>query len=138
MTAQASELLIYKNKEYAMAEEPLEQYLSNMSEAPIFVSPNTSCWRGYFGKWKIKKDRLYLIDLKAYREEGEVVGVEFIFPGQSEVFAEWYSGEIRVPIGEMLEYVHVGYFSVFEEDMFLEIDKGVLKHIRMVDNRNEL
>ena len=41
---------------------------------------------------------------------------------------KWYTGE-------MLRYVHMGYASVYETDIFLEFEKGVLINKRVVDNR---
>ena len=38
--------------------------------------------------------------------------------------AEWYSGVLRIPKGEVLEYVHGGYGSKFERDLFITIEKG--------------
>ena len=40
------------------------------------------------------------------------------------MFADWYSGTLRVPLGEMLAYVHGGFASTFERDMFIEIVRG--------------
>lgn len=50
-----------------------------------------------------------------------------IFPDFPErVFAHWYSGTIRIPQGKELEYVHGGYASVFERDLFLDVERGVV------------
>jgi hypothetical protein len=57
-----------------------------------------------------------------------------IFPNQKKVFAEWFSGEIKIPQGKMLHYEHMGYISIFEKDLFLEFKKGVLYNKREVDN----
>ena len=42
------------------------------------------------------------------------------------MFAHWFSGEIRVPQGRLLEYVHAGYASKYQADLLLQIEKGVL------------
>lgn len=49
-----------------------------------------------------------------------------LFPERSQVFAEWFSGVIRVPNGEMLEYIHAGYCSIYENDLFLKFENGIL------------
>ena len=41
-----------------------------------------------------------------------------LFPGQSEVFASWVNGKLKIQSGELLEYVHMGYESVFEGDIY--------------------
>ncbi len=133
MTAQARERLIFKGNEISMAAEPLSQYLQNINDIK-FVSPSTSCWRGYFGKWEIKDSKLYLIGLKAYIEGYREVGINYLFPEQKEVFANWFNGEIRIPQGEMLEYVHMGYASMYESDLFLIFEKGILVNQYEVDN----
>lgn len=43
-----------------------------------------------------------------------------------EVFANWYYGEIRIPQGEQLDYVHMGYGSMFKRDLFLNVVDGVV------------
>ncbi len=137
MTAQAAEEITYKGKKYYMATEPLEQYLEGLKDKPALIAPNTACWRGYYGTWKVKYGKLYLIDLVCYAEEYKEMGMEYLFPDQKVVFAEWFTGEIRIPQGEMLEYVHMGYESVFENDLYLKFDKGVVVDEWVVDNRIE-
>lgn len=136
MTAQAHERLIFKGNETSMAAEPLNQYLQNINDIK-FVSPSTACWRGYYGQWEIKDSKLYLIGLKAYIEGYREVGINYLFPGQKEVFANWFNGEIRIPQGEMLEYVHMGYASMYESDLFLVFEKGILVNQYHVDNEAE-
>ncbi len=137
MTAQAGDIIIYKGKKYQMATEPLNDYLDTRDDIK-FESLNTACWRGYYGKWKIKYKKLYLIKLSAFLEDSRSVGIEYLFPGQKEVFAQWFTGEIRIPIGEMLEYVHMGYYSVFEKDLILEFQHGILISEKEIDNRELL
>jgi hypothetical protein len=61
--------------------------------------------------------------------------MERLFPNQKEVFADWFSGEIRVPRGEMIYYIHAEYASEYEEDLMLVFDKGVLVKQYVIDNR---
>lgn len=136
MTAQAHERLIFKGDEISMAAEPLNQYLQNRNDIK-FTSPSTACWRGYYGQWEIKDNKLFLIELKAYVEEYREVGLNYLFPGQKEVFANWFNGEIRIPQGEMLEYVHMGYASMYESDLFLVFENGILVNQYEVDNEEE-
>lgn len=135
MTAQFREHLKYNGKEYGMAAEPLYPYLK--SNGIEFESMTSACWRGYFGKWEIKNNKLFLVDLVAFIEGYKDVGLEYLFQGQNEVFAEWFNGELRIPQGEMLQYIHMGYASIYEEDLFLDIQNGVLMSSRIVDNRGK-
>ena len=110
-----------------MCSEPLSDYFEMAGESPDFAEMNTACWRGYVGEWEVLDGRLYLIGLDAYLASGEETNIETIFPGFPErVFAHWYSGRIRIPEGKLLDYVHMGYASVYERDVFLDFEKGVL------------
>jgi hypothetical protein len=98
------------------------------------VMASTSCWRGYIGTWEIVEDKLYLIELKGYPGNNKRFTMNSLFPNQERVYAEWYSGEIKIPQGKMLHYEHMGYMSLFEKDLFLEFNKGMLVGSREVDN----
>ncbi len=134
MTAQRGDTLLYKGEEVRMATEPLKPYLINRG-GKYFHSNSTNCFRGYFGKWEITESKLYLIDFEAYIGDGEVVNLSYLFPDQRKVFANWYSGEIRIPQGKILEYVHIGYESIYEEDVLLKFREGNLFEERIIDNR---
>ncbi|NLJ06758.1 MAG: hypothetical protein GX437_03705 [Sphingobacteriales bacterium] len=136
MTAQAGERLLYKGEETWMAAEPLNQYLKKRDDIK-FISPSTACWRGYFGKWEIYDNKLYLVGLKAYLEGYREVGLNYLFPGQNKVFADWFSGKIRIPQGELLDYVHMGYASLYERDLILVFENGLLINEFIVDNEEE-
>ncbi len=132
MTAQAGEKLLYGGEEYWMAAGPLDRYLRNKEIE--FACPSTACWRGYYGTWEIKNSMLFLVGLVAYVKGYKEVGIDFLFPGQKEVFASWFSGEIRIPTGKMLEYVHMDYCSRYEKDNFLTFENGILITKRVVYN----
>ena len=138
MTAQMSETLIYKGEKLNLCTNPLEIYLSSVPPAVAFCSTCTALWRGYTGTWTIEGGRLYLVKLAGTVRRAEViedVGLSHLFPDYPDgVFAHWYSGEIRCPMGEMLKYVHGGYGCSFEQDLFIEIKNGVVIHERVVSN----
>lgn len=136
MTAQVGERLIYEGEELWMssypelpAEHPRVVYLGfdEMKigdDVPSFVF-STACWRQYVGTWELRDGRLYLNDVKgSYR-----------MTGGEPIFAEWVSGVLRVPRGKVLSYVHMGFETVTEEDLFFSIEKGVLVKTWTVDNR---
>jgi hypothetical protein len=133
MTAQAYEKLIYRNEEHKIATEPLEKYLSS-NDKPKFSYKSTDCWRGYVGTWEIKSNKLYLIDLVGFTEN-EDVGMDYLFKNQTKVFADWYSGELKVPQGEMIKYSHRGHFSIYEKDIIFNFNQGNLIDQKIVDNR---
>ncbi len=50
------------------------------------------------------------------------------------VFAEWFSGELICPIGEMLKYVHRTFHSIYEKELHLFIKDGVVTYSFLVTN----
>lgn len=139
MTAQSMEMIFFKNQKLYMATEPLQPYLDSLAEKPRFFPNSTSCWRGYHGTWEIRDNRLLLIHLVCYRADLKIgkiweVDMDFLFPGQIEVFADWFTGEIRIPQGDLLEYVHGGYDSTYEKDLFLDFKEGYLVSYNYVNN----
>ena len=138
MTAQASERLIYGGKDIRLCTNPLSLYLKQTGIK--FESPSTACWRGYIGTWEIIEsagvERLYLVELSAHRSYEEIVGVSDIFPGFDRVFAHWFTGELRCPQGELLNYVHGGYASTYEYDLLMDFKQGVLVNTHARHNEN--
>lgn len=140
MTAQEREILHYNGETYWLSTEPLKPLLDIIGDdffddkGPSIITICTACKRGYIGTWEIVEDKLFLIELKGYPEENEQFSMDILFPNQKKVFAEWFSGEIKTPQGEMLHYEHMGYMSIFEKDLFLKFNKGMLVGRREVDN----
>ena len=135
MTAQIAEKLLYQGRRVAMLTNPLTDYFALGGFNPRFESRSTALWRGYVGGWEIVDDRLYLVSLDGTLEDGTDATLETVFPGfPDRVFAHWYSGSVRIPQGKQLEYVHMGYASKFEQDLFLEIERGVVVATRVRQN----
>jgi len=110
-----------------MCTTPLCDYFAMGGFNPRFKLNSTALWRGYVGSWEIVDDRLYLIGLNGTLEDGSKASLATIFPEFPErVFAHWYSGMIRIPQGKRLEYVHMGYGSIFERDLLLDVERGVV------------
>lgn len=110
-------------------------------------------WRGYVATWQIDGDRLMLVKIEQSFQTAPVpkdrkdwdrwapnwelreVPIDLVLPGKTlPLIAEWYSGRLRIPQGEMLDYVHMGYASRFERDTFLEFKNGVLVSRADIDN----
>ena len=90
--------------------------------------------RGYIGTWKIRNKKLYLISLLGFVDNNEKVDLNYLFPNKIEVFAGWYSGDIRIPEGELLKKINLGYASVFEKDRILSFKEGILISETVKDN----
>jgi hypothetical protein len=91
----------------------------------VAVTRSTACWRRYVGTWEIRQGRLYLIRL---------VG-QYELAGVGPLFADWFTGVLRIPRGEVLLYVHMGFGSLHEEELHIRIEAGVVVDRRIVDNR---
>lgn len=138
MTAQIPERLRYRGRTYDMCTEPLRAWLRFGGRAPAFQAVHTACWRGYQGRWLVADDRLYLTHIDAHLEDGTPVTLAMLFPGHPKrVFAHWYTGEVRCPVGECVEYVHAGYASRYERDLILAFEGGELVGERIVGPERE-
>jgi len=128
MTAQIGERLCYDGRDLSMCSQPLSDYFTLAGARPAFDTRIcTALWRGYVGTWEIRDGHLYLIGLSGTLKDGTQANLATVFPDFPErVFAHWYSGQLRVPQGKQLEYVHMGYASTYEEDLLIEIEKGVV------------
>jgi hypothetical protein len=89
---------------------------------------STACWRGYIGTWEIKDGRFYLND---------VVG-RYKKVSKKPLFLEWFSDVLIVPKGKILCYVHMGFESVYEEEVHIVIKKGsVVKEIEICNGKKQ-
>lgn len=133
MTAQSREILTYNGKKTGIAIEPLKLYLEKNSIR--FLPASSACWRGYQGFWEVKDGKLYLTRLIANIEEYKEVGLDYLFPGQDEAFAQWFTGEIRIPKGKKLESEDSEYISIYEKELVLKFADGELVDEKIIDNK---
>ena len=133
MTIQAGDILSYNGKKTTIATEPLKPYLETRSDVS-FIFKSTVLVRGYIGTWKIKNKKLYLVALVGFIENNEKVDFKYLFPNKTEVFADWFSGDIRIPEGDLLQKINIGYASVFARDRLLNFNKGILISETLKDN----
>lgn len=84
---------------------------------------NTACWRGYVATWEIRDGHLYLVAIQG----------RYGFREGEPLLAEWFTGELRVPRGKMVFYVHMGFGSRYERELFIQIEKGVVGARREID-----
>ena len=135
MTAQVAEKLLYMGERHAMCEQPLAMYFELAGVNPDFNGASTALWRGYIGSWEVIDDRLYLVGLAGQLNDGTQANLSTLFPIYPDrVFAHWYSGKTRLPQGKLLKYVHAGYGSIYERDLFLHFENGVLTKTELIEN----
>jgi hypothetical protein len=135
MTAQTPERLLYEGQEVPLCTEPLEDFFALTGDRPQLQIASTALWRCYEGSWEITDGRLYLIGIEGTLINGQPLTLQAIFPGCGErVFAHWYRGEMRVPRGPRLHYVHGGYGSTYAYDLLITVEAGVVVKTRLRKN----
>ncbi len=135
MTAQLHESLILEGERMSMAFCPpipedhpriVKLTEEEMKELDLpYLLFSTACWRGYIGHWEIKDGRFYL---------RKIAGCYKVI-GDEPIFADWFSGIIKVPKGKLLHYVHMEFESVFEQELHIAIEKGKVVSSCVIDNR---
>jgi len=135
MTAQYPDLINYQGKQYPLFSNPLDSYFNEHNPRPDLKALSTANWRGYIAEWEIEDNALYLDNLRGwidgdhrtYAVNACEIGIENLFHGvfNGPVKATWFPGTLRIPQGELLEYVHMDYESVYDQDILLTIEKDV-------------
>lgn len=129
-TAQMPDKIIYNGKEYDLFSNPLEKYfMQNPDKRPQNGSFITSLWRGYVATFEVEGNELYVKDIEVLKnsagDEGAWKSVmNEIFPGQTSVKVDWLTGVLVIPNGELKEYIHMGYASIYDNYLLLKIENG--------------
>ncbi len=132
MTNQVQEKLIYEGSEYSIPlclpfpsdDTRIKKFENGEFDDSEGIFTSTMCWRQYIGSWEIKAGRLYLVKLEGkYQLEVEEA-----------IFADWYSGEISLPHGELLDCnVELGFQLKYEQELIIKITDGVVTETKVVD-----
>ena len=125
MTAQMHERLVFDGVETSTPccpPVPIHaRIVRRQADALLYWS--TACKRGYQGTWEIREGRFYLAGLTGC----------FELVGSDPLLAEWYTGVLRVPRGEVL---HLRFGSaVYEAEVHIQIQRGLVVGTRVIDNR---
>lgn len=144
-TGQIADLLIVEKDTFPIFSNPLEPYLEQKGVRyfpELEGCGSTACWRGYRAIWTIERDSLYLLAIQSchkgpFCQNTKDANLKIMFGPKCKndrVFASWFSGTIRQPLGELVWYVHMGYGSIFESDNFYEITNGNIEKEYKIDN----
>jgi hypothetical protein len=140
MTAQSPDIIIINNEKHALLTNPLEAYRETHRPDIIFLEdhPNTACYRGYVAEWEIDEGNLFLLNVignVSYKGRGSNYNIfhdkvpatlcEIFGKEDERVHATWFTGELRVPKGEMTDYKHYGYASNYSGYLIIPVEKGV-------------
>jgi len=137
MTSQIQEILVLHGMTMGMEVQPLDSYFELSGEPSPFVAPHKDNWRGYVGKWTIEDNKLYLIELSGFGND-KPLGMQSIFPNQDRVFADWFSGEIKIASGvdHFILSIFYGVDSEFQVDWYLIIRNGIVVSTRILEDRD--
>ena len=81
---------------------------------------STACWRRYMALWKIREGKLYLTGFAGRYE----------LTGGDPLFADWFSGEIRLSKLEAETYAHMRYVTRVEREIILRMENGVVVSVK--------
>lgn len=131
-TAQLPDLLIDGNDTVAIFCNPLEQYLAKKDKREFcgeeLCWTSTGCYRGYQAIWTIQNDSLFLLKVRIDDDpdNDKYFDLKKEFKTNKKVFANWFTGEIISPRGDLLQYIHFGYASIYEKEKRFYISNGNL------------
>lgn len=138
-TGQQPDRIIYKGKEYRLNSNPLEAYFKQFPDKrPKSGLINTSLWRGYIATFEVIDSSIFVVDIsiEVYDKENKLKKksvFDSVFPGQKAVRLDWFTGILVLPYGNIVNYVHMGYASTFENYILLEVDAGTFSKSRELD-----
>ncbi len=138
-TAQYPDKIIYQGKEYSLHSNPLESFFEKHPERkPRGGVMSTALWRGYVATFEVRDGQLFLKDIEIQVQDSTSTDFDTVwksvrakvFPNQAEIKIDWLSGLLVIPHGKLVNYVHMGYGSTYENYILLEVDKGDVKQER--------
>lgn len=142
-TAQDPDKIWYEGKLYSMQTNPMEPYFAkNPGKLPRSGIVSSGLWRGYIATFEIANGGLFLRDIAIMAENPEkqhdyimksVIGE--VVPAGQRLKIDWYNGLLVLPHGKLVNYVHMGYGSTFENYLLLEIAAGDLKRSKSFDHK---
>jgi hypothetical protein len=112
-------------KEEGMTGAPLSSYLTIRKTFDRYMK---------YSNWEIKNDKLFLTKLSigCSPESRNQISLDQLFPEQNQpVFADWYSGTLTVPRGELIPYLDS---LRNRQELVMDIKAGVVVQQRIQEN----
>ena len=141
-TGQAGDILIWNGDTLTIFSNPLELRSDIDSLRPKLFGEkdagiNTACWRGYIAEWTIIENEIYLTNIFSCNYDSIKSDLKVVFGSECKngtVQATWVTGNILIPKGKLINYVHLGYDSFYETELVLTLKKGKLIEQKEYDN----
>lgn len=144
-TAQVPDKIFYNGKEYKLHSNPMEEYFKKFPEKkPKSSVISSALWRGYIATFEIAENNLFLKDVeimdlsKTDRKSSQTLWTSVlsqVVTDNKKLKIDWLTGLMVLPHGEIINYVHMGYGSTYENYILLEIDKGEFKRAKEFDHK---
>jgi len=130
MTVQVREKLILNGEITTMETTPVipakDRRIAVVDIPEHSIAVTSACWRKYRGTWEVSDGRFYLV---------EIEGMYLIKDG-APVLADWFTGELVIPVGTVLEGMRRGSRQVHEQDMIISVKEGIVTGTQLRDNRS--
>jgi len=133
MTVQANERFLEGGNSYPLLMEPLLPLLERHSiDVRSFCEIwATHCYRGYVASWRSQEGKLFLHEIEVIALLGRAPAPDELKSKLFEItasqafpiFACWFSGNLRIGLGE--RYGHRHAFGIYPEERVIEIKDGV-------------
>ena len=143
MTPQIPDTVIYKGEAYYTSSDPFFYYRHSFKpkDRPLFYGYSTANHNGYVADYEVREDKLYLIKFEGNliitqgkEIEYKEVELDAISPGQTEVFADWFTGDLILITPDKYNWSYEKK-EPEEKQLHLYIEKGLLLFSGMVNNK---
>lgn len=134
-TAQVPDYLIIGKDTLAIQSNPLEEYFKTHPIPENLITTISSAnWRGYIAYFKFIDEKLVVENIykEDYKENSNgktdfhLISIyKDIFGMKTNFNCDFYSGLLVCASGKIIEYVHMGYSSLYENYNLIEIKDGI-------------
>lgn len=141
MTQQFDEVFILDGEQTTTPSRPLDGYLNtkprpsvSVDEVEAYLTGSTGLHRGYIGTWTVRDDMLYLVGLDGPPNGPAMLWELFPDAGGDGVFAEWYTGKVRINQGVLYRYSKPYRHVKHQMEIVLEVVSGRVTQRSVVYN----
>jgi hypothetical protein len=121
---------------------PIRDHPELMPKARTII---TSLWRGYVATWAIRNDRLFLETVRIPTEDNFEESLpeskrwqpvmKNLFGNAAPRVADWYTGNLVIPTGDLVNYVHMGFASTYSSYIVATVVNGQVRQMRDMNEK---